>query len=81
MNRILLVAAIVLFVLALVCLIAPTTIAGADWPTWLVAALLSWMLDQLLSPYIKSSRSACPTPSATSPFLTSCPDSHENRHG
>ena len=53
MNRILLVAAIVLLVLALVCLVAPTTIAGADWSTWLVAALLSWMLDQLLSPYIK----------------------------
>lgn len=48
MPRVLLVIALALLVLALICLVAPTTIAGASWPTWLVAALISWLLDQLL---------------------------------
>ena len=43
--RILLVIAIVLAIVALICLVAPTTIAGAGWPTWLVASWLSFLLD------------------------------------
>jgi len=49
--RFLLVVAAILFVLALVCLVAPTTLAGASWQTWLVSGLLSWALDQLLGGY------------------------------
>lgn len=48
MTRFLLAAAVVLLILALVCLVGSTTIAGANWETWLVAALLSWALDELL---------------------------------
>ena len=48
MNKLLLIATVVLLILALICLVAPTTIAGANWPTWLVGALLAWALDQLL---------------------------------
>lgn len=42
------VAVIVLLVLALICLIAPTTIAGANWSVWLVSALLAWALDTVI---------------------------------
>ena len=59
-SRILLVIALALLVLALICLVAPTTIAGASWPTWLVAALISWCLDQLLGGY----RIGSPSPPA-----------------
>ena len=43
--RILLVAALVLLVMSLVCLLVPTTIAGADWSVWLVSAFIAWVLD------------------------------------
>jgi hypothetical protein len=46
--RIFLIAALVCLVLSLVCLLSPTTIVGAPWQAWLVGALLSWCLDQLL---------------------------------
>ena len=41
-------AVIILLILALICLIVPTTIAGASWATWLVSALLAWALDTVL---------------------------------
>ena len=48
-RQLLLIVAIVLLVLALVCLLSPTTIAGANWAAWLVSALISWMLGELVS--------------------------------
>ena len=49
MPRILLVITLVLLVFALICTISTAgTILGAVWSTWLVAALISWCLDQLL---------------------------------
>lgn len=50
--RILLVAALVCFILALLCLIIPTTIANANWPTWLMAGLIAWVLDALTGGYV-----------------------------
>lgn len=46
--RLLILAAVVMFVLALICLAVPTVVAGAKWEVWLVAGLLSWALDTLL---------------------------------
>lgn len=48
--RLFLFAAVVLFILAVICLAVPTTIAGATWPTWLCSGLLAWALDALLGP-------------------------------
>ena len=53
MTRILLLAALVLFVLALICAITPTTIAGASYPTWAIAGFIAWVLDQLVGAYVK----------------------------
>jgi hypothetical protein len=60
MPRILLVITLGLLVLALVCLVAPTTIAGASWPTWLIAALISWVLDQMLGGFQIGTRQSPP---------------------
>ena len=43
--RFLLVVALVLLIMSLVCILAPTTIAGADWTAWLVSAFIAWVLD------------------------------------
>lgn len=41
-------AAIILFILGLICLVAPTTIAGANWQTWDTAGLLATVLEMFL---------------------------------
>jgi hypothetical protein len=46
--RVFLIAALVLFVLGLICIAASTTIAGADWPVWLIGGLIAWVIDALL---------------------------------
>jgi hypothetical protein len=43
--RILLVIALALLIMSLVCLLVPTTIAGAGWSVWLVSAFIAWLLD------------------------------------
>lgn len=48
--------AAVLFVLGLICLVAPTTIAGQSWATWLVSGLLAWVLDGMKSIVIVTHR-------------------------
>ncbi len=50
--RLLLFIAVVLLVLALICLLVPTAIAGQGWPTWTVAGLLFWAIDSLLGGYV-----------------------------
>ena len=44
--RIFLFAAVVCAVLALICVVAPTTI-GTNWAGWLVSSLLAYYLDLL----------------------------------
>lgn len=48
--RLFLLAAVALFILAVICLAVPTTIAGAGWPLWTCSGLLSWALEALLGP-------------------------------
>jgi hypothetical protein len=48
MRFFLLIAIVVCFVLALVCLLVPTAIVGVNWPVWLISGLLGWALDHLL---------------------------------
>lgn len=47
MRFFLLIAIVVCFILALVCLLVPTTIVGVNWPGWLISALLGWAIDDL----------------------------------
>lgn len=46
--RVLLIAAVVCFILALICTVAPTTVLTADGTTWTIAGLLAWSLDNLV---------------------------------
>ena len=52
--------AAVLFVLGIICLAAPTTIAGQSWATWLVSGLLAWLLDSAKSIVVVTHRNAPP---------------------
>ena len=54
--RFFLLCAVALFVLAVICLAVPTTIAGAGWPLWACSGLLAWSLEVLLGPVSTWSR-------------------------
>jgi membrane-bound ClpP family serine protease len=43
-------ASIILFILGLICLAVPTTIAGASWPLWDTAGALAAALELFLGP-------------------------------
>ena len=45
--KLFLLIALVLFVLALICAIGPTTIAGASYPTWAIGGFISWLVALL----------------------------------
>lgn len=50
--RLLLLLAVVFFVIALVCFLVPTAVAGASGLAWLTGGLLTWALDALLGGWV-----------------------------
>lgn len=46
--RLLLIAAVACFIIALITILAATTVAEANWEPWTVGGLLAWVLDALL---------------------------------
>lgn len=50
--RLLLLISVALFIIALICALIPTAIAGAGVLVWTVAGLLAWALDVLLGGWV-----------------------------
>ena len=55
MKRFLNTVALVLFALALVCLVGPGTIAGAGAAVWAVSGFITWACDKTLDAWGKNS--------------------------